>query len=135
MPQAKGRCDFSAPEIAFPAALAVRITKPKALSMLKRLGRCVSIGMRASTCGSSDMITSLTSSGNIATTLGSTCGSGAATDDGDATEERCVMGDDVWEPLERLRSSFSSATGLSWLAPGRPRTLRIEPAGVRDNRV
>jgi hypothetical protein len=83
------------------------------------------------------MITSVTSSGNIATTLGSITGGGsaAAMDDGDATEERCVMGDDVWEPLERLRSSFSSATGLSWLAPGRPRTLRIEPAGVRDNRV
>jgi hypothetical protein len=92
MPQAKARCDLSAPEIAFPAALAVRITKPKALSILKRLGRCPTLaGIRASTCGSSDMITSVTSSGNIPTTLGSTLGSKG----GAATEERWVIGDDV----------------------------------------
>lgn len=127
--------DLAAPEIAVPAAFANRFI---ARDTLERLELCLAIAaVRASTRGSSDMIASVMSSGNISTTGGSaraTAG-GSERESAAANDERWVRGDDVndLEPRERLRSSFSSATGLSCCAAGRIRRLRIDPAGERDS--
>jgi len=121
---------LAAPEMTLLAALATCFTGAKTLSILGRLDRCLAIAAeRASTCGSNDMMASVMSSGKTSTTVGTESGTGIK-------EERWVIGDDVGdrEPRERLRSSFSSATGLSCFAPGRLRILRTDPAGVRDSR-
>jgi hypothetical protein len=117
------------PEIVLPANFATRFTGMKTRRILDHLERCrVIAAVRASTRGSRDMIASVMSSGNTA----------GGSDSETGTKERWVAGgDDVYdcEPRERLRSSFSSATGLSCCGPGRPRVLRMDPAGVRDNRA
>ena len=99
MPQAKGRYDLSAPEIALPVAFATRFTGSKILSMLKRLGVCLAIAaLRASTRGRTDIIASLTSSGNSSAVAGISVRARAIlvrSASGTGTDERWVMGDEV----------------------------------------
>jgi hypothetical protein len=105
-------------EIACPAAFASRFAGIYALtlSFLDGFERHLAIAaVRASTRGSSAMMATVMSSGNMSPEIGWPSGAGS--------EERWVTGDDAGdlEPRERLRSSLSSATGLSCFAAGRAR--------------